>query len=162
MKKYQILLASFLLAFLTYLSCQSPKIDVKAEADAIMNLENQWTDALQSGDVDKIMSFFDSSAVSMPSNKPIISGLQAIRARTELNFADTALNYKTYTCEIDIVEVSASGDLAYSRGHDQIEMKTKDGITLEKGKFVDLWKKINGEWKAIVFIGNSDNPAEGQ
>jgi len=28
------------------------------------------------------------------------------------------------------------------------------------GKWIDIWKEINGEWKCIVNISNSDKPLE--
>jgi uncharacterized protein (TIGR02246 family) len=137
-------------------------VDIQAETDAIRNLEDQWTVALQTGDAEKIVSYFAPEAVSMRPNQPILVGLDAIRNRTVSMFADTTLLFNTYTGTIDIIEVSASGDLAYARGHDEITTKTKDGLIKDNGKWVDIWKKIDGQWKVTVSIGNSDLPATGQ
>jgi ketosteroid isomerase-like protein len=160
MKKTHFLAALCVIVLTVFSSCTTTPVDIKADVDAITGLESQWTVALQENNVDKIMSFFDVNAVNMVSNNPIVTGLQAIKNRIVTNFADTSLLYKTYTCTLDTVEVSASGDLAYARGHDHISRNKESGVVVEKGKFIDIWKKINGEWKVIVFIGNSDNPAE--
>ncbi len=160
MKKTAVL---FLCMCMGLLGCTStPKVDIQAETDAIRNLEDQWTVALQTGDAEKIMSFYAPEAVSMRPDQPILVGLDAIRNRTESHFADTTLLFKTYTGMVDFIEVSASGDLAYARGHDEITIKTKEGLVKDNGKWVDIWKKIDGEWKAIVSVGNSDKPLAGQ
>jgi len=145
------------------MGCTStPKVDIQAETDAVRNLEDQWTVALQTGDVEKILSFHAPEAVGLRPNQPILVGLDAIRNRTVSMFADTTLLFNTYTGTIDIIEVSASGDLAYARGHDEITTKTKDGLVKDNGKWVDIWKKIDGQWKVTVTIGNSDLPIAGQ
>jgi ketosteroid isomerase-like protein len=125
-------------------------------------LEDQWTVALQTSDVEKILGFHAPEAVNLRSNQPILVGLDAIRNRTVSMFADTTLLFNTYKSTIDIIEVSASGDLAYARGHDEIATKTKDGLVKDNGKWVDIWKKIDGQWKVTVSVGNSDLPLAGQ
>jgi ketosteroid isomerase-like protein len=94
----------------------------------------------------------------MKPNTPISIGLQAIRKERESSFTDTTMLYKTYSSKIDTIEVSASGDLAYVRGTDRITTKTPNGLVDDMGKWVDIWKKINGEWKVVVNIWNSDMP----
>lgn len=145
------------------LGCTStPKVDIQAETDAIRNLEDQWTVALQTGDAEKIVSYFAPEAVSLRPNQPILVGLDAIRNRQVSMFADTTLLFNTYKGTIDIIEVSASGDLAYARGHDEITTKTKEGLVKDNGTWVDIWKKIDGQWKVTVSVGISDMPATGQ
>ncbi len=94
-----------------------------------------------------------SDAVMMDSNVPIYSGLEAIRKATEMWYADTTLLSDTYAYGIDIIEVSASGDLAYVRGHSQMSYKSPDGIKEIKSKWVDIWKKSEEGWKCILNIG---------
>jgi len=152
---------ALLWVFILLAGCNTtPKVDMTAEAGLIRDIEDQWTEAVKATDVDKIISFHANEAVSMPDGAPIVNGLQNIRSRIDTQFADTTVLYDTYSGTIDAIEVSASGDLAYSRGHDEISIKTSDGIVNETGKWVDVYKKFNGEWKVIVSIGNSDKPSE--
>jgi ketosteroid isomerase-like protein len=155
MKKITVLFC----ACIILIGCtRAPKVDTLAEANAIRNLEDQWTVALQKSDTDKIISFFNTDAVAMKPNTPISIGLQAIRKERESSFTDTTMLYKTYSSKIDTIEVSASGDLAYVRGTDRITTKIPNGLVDDIGKWVDIWKKINGEWKVVVNIWNSDMP----
>jgi len=159
MKKIALLFCTCIIL----LGCTStPKVDIQAETDAIRKLEDQWMVALQTSDAEKIKSFYATDAVGMSPNKPIAIGLESIGNGIESMLADTAILFKTYTGTIDVIEVSANGDLAYARGQDEITIKTKDGLVKENGKWVDIWKKLDGQWKVTVSIGNSDKPLEGQ
>jgi ketosteroid isomerase-like protein len=157
MKKLFYLL---LVAVMISTACQ-PKtktVDTKAEIGAIRNLEDQWTLALQTGDVEKIIGFFLPDVVQMRPNSPISVGPQAIRKNFEIQLADSNVLWKTYAYTIDNIEVSASGDLACARGTERISIKTPNGLVDDMGKWVDIWKKIDGQWKVIVCISNNDKP----
>jgi ketosteroid isomerase-like protein len=153
-----------LLTAIIVIACQpkTASVDVRAEADAIRNLEDQWTAAIKAKNIDKIVSFFASEAVRMEPNKPIDVGIEAIRKSREFNFSDTTILLETYLATIDTIEVSASGDLGYTRGTERVNQNTPNGPVEEVDKFIDIWKKIDAEWKVIVTIWNSDKPLEGQ
>jgi uncharacterized protein (TIGR02246 family) len=159
MKKFTV----FFCTCIILIGCTStPKVDILAEAEAIRSLEDQWSAAIVAKDLDKSLSSIASDAVMMDSNVPIYTGIEAIRKATEVWYADTTLLFNTYTYGIDIIEVSASGDLAYVRGHSQASYNTPDGIKEGKSKWVDIWKKSDEGWKCILNIGNTDNPKQGQ
>jgi ketosteroid isomerase-like protein len=156
-------IALFFCACIALIGCNTePKVDIQAEKDAIQNNEDQWTVALQTSDVEKIVSYYATEAVSMRPNQPIYTGLNEIRNATESMFADTTLLFNTYTGKVDAIEVSVAGDMAYSYGHDEIMVKTKGGLVKDEGKWVDVWKKLDGQWKVIVSCGNSNKSLTGQ
>ena len=150
------------LAVILITACQpktkTASIDTRAEADSIRMLEEQWSMAIKTSDVDKIVSFYASNAVTMSANKPISIGLESIRKAEESSFSDTTSIFKTYSSTLDTIEVSASGDLAYARGIDRVSQKTTKGPGEEVGKWVDIWKKVDGKWKVVVSIWNNDKP----
>lgn len=153
----------FFCACIILIGCtRTPKVDTLAEANAIRNIEAQWGAAFQAKDIDKIISIFASDAVSMGANIPISVGIEAIRKATETGFSDTTFLFKTYSNKVDAVEISASGDLAYDRGTDRIIRNTPNGSVEVVGKWIDIYKKIDGEWKCIVAIWNSDKPLQGE
>ncbi len=128
--------------------------DIQAEKNIIQNLEDQWSEGFATNDADKILNLYSADAVAMSSEKPTLTGIQEIRKHIESMLSDTALIFNTYKYAIDVMEISASGDLAYVRGHDEITMKTKDGTVQDKGRYIDIWKKIDGKWKIITMISN--------
>jgi len=148
-------LTLFFWTFIILSGCTvGPKMDIQAEKDAIRNLEDQWSVGFMSNDADKILNLYSADAVSMSSEKPTLTGIQAIRESIESMLSDTTLLFNTYKYSIDVVEISTSGDLAYVRGNDEITMKTKDGTVQDKGRYIDIWKKFDGEWKIITMISN--------
>jgi ketosteroid isomerase-like protein len=145
------------------IGCNStPKVDLVAEAESIRNIEDQWVAANKAKDINKVISIFASDAVLMDPNKPITVGIDAIKKSWELWFSDTTYLHNTIVYTIDNIEVSASGDLGYARGTTHYSIKTQNGIIENDDKFVDIYKKINGEWKCIVGIFNTDKPMTGQ
>jgi len=148
------------LLFLTCIilsGCTStPNVDIQAEKDIIRNLEDQWAVAFRATDTEKLLSLYGTDAISMSSDKPTLIGLQAIRKSIESLVTDTTLLFNSYKYTTEAVEVSASGDLAYVRGHDEITLKTKDGLVQDKGRYIDIWKKLDGQWKIISVISNGE------
>ena len=130
------------------------EIDIQTEKDILRNLEDQWAEGFMTKDADKILDLYSADAVSMSSEKPTLTGIQEIRKHIESMLSDSALIFNTYKYSIDVMEISASGDLAYVRGHDEVTMKTKDGNLQDKGRYIDIWKKIDGKWKIITMISN--------
>jgi ketosteroid isomerase-like protein len=41
-------------------------------------------------------------------------------------------------------------------------IKTPNGPVDDMSKWIDIWKKIDGQWKVVVNIWNSDMPMAGQ
>ena len=136
---------------------KTPRVDTGADADAIRNIEAQWAAAAKSRDIDQLVSSYAPEAVAMNANAPICAGHQAIRKAYESWLADTHVS-KTFSNTVDAVEVSASGDLAYTRGTSRYSRNTQKGLVDEMEKWVTIYKKIDGKWKAILDIGNSDKP----
>ena len=133
-------------------------VDVEAETAAIREMGRQWRDALVANDFDAILGFYAETAMEMPSNTPIALGHQAIRAWYESWLTAEVVNIWT----TEVIEVAASGDLAYERGTYDFSMDSPDGLIEDVGKYVLIWKKIGGQWKAIIDISNSDLPPPGQ
>jgi len=152
------MLGFFCILFILIGCTSTPKVDTLKEAEIIRNLEDQWTAALLIKDIEKILSFSSSDGVYMDPNAPIYIGTEAIRKSNEKWFADTTILFDSYTYGLDTIEVSESGDFAYVRGHSHFNKKTPIGIVSTNNKFVDIWKRIDNQWKCILSIGNSDMP----
>ena len=136
---------------------QTPAVDVRAEADSLRSIETQWAEANKAKDFDRIVSFAAPNIVLMNANQPLAAGREALRRAAETWLADTLVS-KTYVGTIDEIEVAASGDLAYTRGTNRYSRSTPNGPVEEAEKWVTIYKKIDGKWKAILDIYNSDKP----
>lgn len=155
--------AIFICVFIVFTRCNCSLVtDIRAESEAIRKIQDQWEDAIRTRDADKYMSFFAPGAVVMNANAPVCVGLTSIRKSMETWFSDTTNFLDNFKMTIDTLEISSAGDLAYLRGHQKLNIGTPEEIFEVTDKWVTIFRKINGEWKAIVDIWNSDNPISGE
>ncbi len=138
----------------------APQVDVAAEQAAIEQAQRDWLDATKKpGEegADGYASFVTEDAVWLLPNGARIEGRDAVRTWI---LPLTQGEDFSITWGATRVEVSAAGDLAYSRGTYEYSLKDAEGNPVsDKGKFVDIWKKqADGSWKAAIGIGNSDGP----
>ena len=57
--------------------------------------------------------------------------------------------------------VSGSGDMALDRGTYSLTVAPGGSTQTDTGKYVVVWRKIGGDWKAAADIFNSDLPVSG-
>ena len=55
-----------------------------------------------------------------------------------------------------LVEVAASGELAYDYGTYTFAFDSEEGPFSEVGKYIVVWKKIDGAWKIAADIFNNN------
>lgn len=138
---------------------RSPRVDTLAEADVIRDLDRRWQAAIEAKDVATAASFFAPEGVQMPANAPTVVGREAIHQWFDEWLPDPNISNIFMP---EVIEVAASGDLAYDRGTYRFVMDSPEGRIEDVGKYLLIWKKIDGEWKAIADISNSDMPLPGQ
>jgi ketosteroid isomerase-like protein len=144
----------------TIASCSRvPSVDTRAEADTIRDIERQWSDAMNAKDIDKILSLCGPDFSEMPANGPILVGQQAMRKSLDEFLTGAKISWANVP---EFVEVAASGDLGYVRGIYRFSQEIPEGHIEDVGKYVAIHKKIDGKWKVVVDIWNSDRPVSSQ
>ncbi len=144
---------SFLLLFSFFaypLSAQN-NIDIKAEKKLLSHLESELFEAVVEKDIEKAASYLDEGAEWMPANAPSVKGRDKIRTRLEESFKNQPFNWKPYSIKVSDPVISASGDLAVVQHDAKKPMEFK---------WVNVWKKVNGEWKCAIIIDNISTPAQ--
>lgn len=132
-----------------------PPVDTAAEAKAIHELSRRWNEAVIAKDIEAATSYFAIDGMLMPQNAEVLVGREAIRQWFEGWATDPNISN---SFKGDVVEVASSGDIAYERGTYRFAMETAEGPIEDEGKYVVIWKKVEGEWKAILDISNSSLP----
>jgi len=134
-----------------------PDTDMAAEAQAIRELDGALTEAAQTQDALAFAAFFAEDAVQMPPNAPRLEGRFAIQESASGLFAAGAdLRFETLE-----VRVSSSGDMATSLGKYFLTMDSPGGAIKDEGSYVEVWQRVEGEWKITADIYNSDLPIQG-
>jgi uncharacterized protein (TIGR02246 family) len=134
----------------------APPVDLTAEADAIRARGAGIVSAEASQDAELSTSFYARDAISQPSGSPQVEGRDAIRELYGHFFSGMLKDFESATTHID---VAASGDLAYEYGINRMVLNGPDGDLLDVGKYLAVWKKIDGEWYIVALSYSSDAPA---
>ena len=149
-----VLFLLFLLALST--GCQSQGDTRAADEAALRQLDEEWSKAAASKDVEKTISYYSDDAVLMLPNLPRLTGKDSIRTLWKEMFASQTFSGGWKTTK---VEVARSGDLAYVTG-DYAFNETESGRPItDKGKYLHVWKKQpDGSWKCTAAMFSSEVP----
>lgn len=110
--------------------------------------------ALNSGDAAGVAMMYAEEGKIMPPNSEIFTGREAIQAFWKVPIDMGA------KAALKIVETEKHDDTAIDIG--LYEISDANGQVLDKGKYVTIWKKVEGEWKMHRDIWNSNLPLEQQ
>ena len=131
--------------------------DAKLE-QALRDLDDQWSKAAVSKDVDKTISYYAADAVVMPPNAAAATTKETIRKvwSEALTAPGATMSWKATK-----VEVAKSGDIGFVSGTYEYSMNDAVGKPInDKGKYLVVWEKqADGSWKCRADIWNSDMPA---
>jgi ketosteroid isomerase-like protein len=109
-------------------------------------------------DGDKAITFWADDAVVQPAGAPAVVGRAAIGALYHEFF--TTMGVKELVGTPSHLAMAQSGDLAYETGVNRIVIRTPGGDMLDMGKYLIVWKKIDGQWYvgALSFTSNAPAP----
>lgn len=130
--------------------------DGAADAQRIRELGAAWVAAVGAKDIAAIQNFYAPDGLFLAPNAPPAQGHQAIG---EAWRGLVQLPGMVLTFGATRIEVSKSGDLAYDVGTYALGFDSDSGRVNDHGKYVVVWKKVGGDWKAVADIFNSNLPA---
>ena len=154
---------SFLtLALLALTSCAppppvSPTVDLAAEERAVRDDTEMWSKHALAKDLAGFTMHYASDAVVMIPHMPALKGIDNIKKSLEAMLADP--NFKL-EFSADSVMVAKSGDMATVSGPytaTATDPKKKKPMT-ENGRFVTVYKKMDGKWLAVQDINTPESP----
>jgi ketosteroid isomerase-like protein len=123
----------------------------KAIHNAILAAEKVFMAAYDRGDARALVSLYTKDGKIMPPNAKVASGAKSLKRlfQSFWKAGDTVIKLKT-------VEADGSGDLGYEVGEYTLAGNT--GKVSDRGKYIVVWKKVNGHWKLYRDIFNSNMP----
>ena len=138
-------------------SCAPQEPDMAAMRKMIDEYNAASIDAMTSGNMDKVMSYYADDAMSMPPNSTMLKGKEAIKAfSTQMMQSGMKMSNVKFTT----VEVDASGKVAYEVGNYEMDIAIPVmGKMRDQGKYVAIWKQqADGSWKVHAEMWNTDTP----
>ena len=107
-------------------------------------------------DVPEALKYWAEDAIMQPAGSPLIKGKKAIRELYKQYFESGHL--REFSGVSSHLEMAGSGDLAYEYGVNRMVLAGDNRDLLDVGKYLAVWKKINGEWLVVALSFTSDAP----
>jgi uncharacterized protein (TIGR02246 family) len=121
----------------------------------IRQVDKEWQAAFGTRDPKAIAQFYMENGVLLAPGAPMAQGREAIAD----SWKSTIMELKNFHLEFTPtkIDVASSGDLAYEIGTYSLAYQGEDDEQVhDKGKYVVVWKKADGNWKAAADIFNTD------
>ena len=126
--------------------------DIRSKIDAA---NRGFVEAFNKGDLAKAMRVYTKDATILPPNAEMIKGIEGITA-----FWQGALDTGVKEANLETVEVTLMGeDSAREIGKYVLKIQP-EGATVftDKGKYLMIWKLVDGSWKWHTDAWNSSLP----
>lgn len=127
------------------------EFDINAAKAKIQEQTKLFTEAHLSKDTAYLNNIFTGDARVFAPNAAVVTGTSAI---SQLNY--DWVNYGIY--EFNEVSTSFYGNEDYLIDEGTYYLRYGAENTVDKGKYINIWKNINGEWKIYSNIWNTDLP----
>lgn len=129
------------------------------EEEAVLRaLDLAWSDTANRKDIDGTVSYMTDDGETLAPNEPPARDKGAIKA----SWANLiGLPNFTVHWEPLHVQVAESGELGYTSGFYTLSFTDDKGETVtDRGKYLEVWKKVDGKWKCSLDMYNSDIPLQ--
>ncbi len=125
---------------------QAPQTDL----EGLKAMRDVWQSAYDAKDAALMSEIYSENGALMPPNSESVNGRAAIEDFF-IEFHATGMGV-----EIQETEAYAHGDVGYKVG--TYTINNADGVTVDEGKYVEIWRYIDGTWQMSRDIFNSNLP----
>ena len=131
----------------------APLEDSAAIVAAIVEIDRQFAESFVKGDSSLFLNCYTDDACLMVSNAPALCGKRAALAFYKAAYRRMGIRNAIITSR------SVYGDSdSFVTEQGAYEMVDADNKTLDRGKFLVLWKKTGNGWKMFRDMFSSDSP----
>ncbi len=125
----------------------------QSTSSAIRKVNDDFEHAMNTSNVDALTDIYTSDGQLLPQDSPIVAGKADISAFWH-GVMEGIANAKLETLELEI-----HGDTAIEVGAYTLQTANSD---VEHGKYIVIWKRIDGEWKYHRDMWSKSNLVQGQ
>jgi uncharacterized protein (TIGR02246 family) len=142
-------------AVFVFVAATAVLVDARqANARAAIEAANQqFTAAFAKGDAVALAGMYTTDAIAFPPNSDVAKGRVAIQM-----IWGSAIAGGIKGVTLTTTEVEAHGDSAHEVGN--YEMKVDGGKVVDRGKYIVIWKREQGQWRLHRDIWNTSMPAK--
>ena len=127
-----------------------------SDEQAIRSANARWLELISKKDAAGIGQLYAEDGAALPPYFKAVVGRAAISQwwASQMKTPGFTMAFGT-----DQLVFSTPGDMALDRGWYRVSAQGPDGVINDTGKYVVVWRKIDGEWKVAADIFNTDLPA---
>jgi uncharacterized protein (TIGR02246 family) len=138
---------------------KAPTVDTGAATAAVDSLNQAFTAAVAARDTNAVANFYAPDAQVLAPGMPRADGRDSIRTFWAGLLRTPGLDLKITSSHPTVTQ---AGDMIIDVGSYAMNATDAKGKPIEDvGKYVTIFKKVDGEWKIIVDMVNSDKPGPG-
>jgi uncharacterized protein (TIGR02246 family) len=115
------------------------------------DVADAWVERYAANDAAGVAALYSEDAQLLPPDMEIVSGRAAIQEFIAKTNPPGGPEF-----EIATIETRVFGDYAHRQG--SFTVKGPDGTPIESGKFIELWKKVDGKWLIHRDMWSSNAP----
>jgi ketosteroid isomerase-like protein len=133
-----------------------PAVNRTSEEADLKATDIAWSAAAGKKDVDAVAGFMTADGATLPPNEPIAKGMDAVKKgwAAILSLKDVQISWQPTS-----VQVADSGEIGYTSGTYSLSFTDPKGAKVnDTGKYLEVWKKVDGKWKCHLDMYNSDIP----
>lgn len=142
-------MAKQLLTMALMLLCVACAASTGDDEERLKTTSQAWEDAFNARDAMALTALYAPDGMLLPPNAEFVQGRESIEAFW-------AGFIESVTGELEIQEVRVQGDLAYLLG--TFKIFNVDGEVVDRGKYVEIWKRGSGQWGLYRDIWNTSLP----
>ncbi|MEP7212983.1 MAG: DUF4440 domain-containing protein [Acidobacteriota bacterium] len=134
----------------------TPAVNRAAEEADLKATDIAWSAAAGKKDADAVAAFMTADGATLPPNEPAAKGTEAVKKGWAgiLGLKDVNISWQPTT-----VQVADSGEIGYTSGIYSLSFTDPKGAKInDTGKYLEVWKKVDGKWKCHLDMYNSDIP----
>ena len=136
----------------------NPPVNRSQEEAALRALDLAWSDAANRKGIDGVVSYMADDGETLAPNEPAARDKAAIKASWAnlLGLPNVTVHWEPLR-----VQVAESGKIGYTSGSYTLSYTDPKGKTVtDRGKYLEVWKKVDGKWKCSSDAYNSDIPLQ--
>ena len=130
--------------------------DKKADEQAIRDISKKWLEFEKKKDMAGIAALFADDGTLYRSGYETAVGKDAIK--NQLTKMQQLNPKEEGDFSTDRVDVASSGDMAVEYGKYTVKNTGPEGKDSDQGKYVTVYRKVNGVWKVAADISSSTKP----
>jgi uncharacterized protein (TIGR02246 family) len=155
-----VLLLAALVAGCTGGQKKAPVVDTAAISAAVDSVSQAFNAAVAARDTTAVADLYADDAHMLPASAPRADGKEALHKQWAVFLATPGLQLTSVSNQ---KIVSEAGDLVVDLGtYDFKATGPKHKPLHDVGKYVTVFKKVDGKWRLAVDTWNSDLPTPGQ